>query len=190
MAWSCRQGGPGFPGRASRDQRSARAESRPPRDACIPDEGSYRAGGERVLCRGATDPGPSSPRRRRHNDAFLEVTEDRVIRPDGRPGTYATVSVNQGVAVLVANGDGTVSLVRQFRYALGRESLEAACGGVDEGEEPLAAAHREAPRSWASRPSSGPTWAASSSIRPSCMSHVPVPGQRADLAERTVRAAR
>ena len=79
----------------------------------------------------------------KHKDAFLEVIEDRVIRPDGRPGAYATVSVKPGVAVLVVDRDGTVVLVRQFRYALGRESLEVACGGIDEGEEPPAAARRE-----------------------------------------------
>ena len=49
-----------------------------------------------------------------------------------------------GVAVLVVDRDGTAVLTRQFRYALGRESVEAASGGVDEGEEPLAAVRREA----------------------------------------------
>src|SRR4051794_27981688 len=27
----------------------------------------------------------------KHRDAFMNVREDRVIRPDGKPGTYSTV---------------------------------------------------------------------------------------------------
>ena len=70
----------------------------------------------------------------KHRDSFMAVLEDRVIRPDGRPGTYSTVQVKPGVAVLPIDRDGSVYLVRQFRYALGTESLEAVCGGVEEGE--------------------------------------------------------
>lgn len=79
----------------------------------------------------------------KHRDPFLTVREDRVIRPDGRPGTYATASVKPGVAILPLVEDGTTYLVRQFRYAIGAESIEAACGGIDEGESPVAAARRE-----------------------------------------------
>lgn len=76
-------------------------------------------------------------------DAFFEVIRDRVIRPDGRPGDYATVSLKPGVAVLAVDRDGTAALTRQFRYAVGRESIEVACGGVEEGEDPPAAGRRE-----------------------------------------------
>jgi 8-oxo-dGTP pyrophosphatase MutT (NUDIX family) len=79
----------------------------------------------------------------KYGDDFIEVVQDRVIRPDGRPGTYATVAMKPGVAVLVLDRDGTVVLTRQFRYALGRESVEAASGGIEEGEEPLQAGRRE-----------------------------------------------
>ena len=34
-------------------------------------------------------------------------------------------------------------LTRQFRYILGRESVEVACGGVEDGEDPREAARRE-----------------------------------------------
>ncbi|MHB1561052.1 MAG: NUDIX domain-containing protein [Isosphaeraceae bacterium] len=79
----------------------------------------------------------------KHRDPFLTVREDRVIRPDGSPGTYATASVKPGVAILPLAEDGTSYLVRQFRYALGAESVEAACGGIDGGESAAAAARRE-----------------------------------------------
>ena len=79
----------------------------------------------------------------KHRDSFLTVREDRVIRPDGQPGTYTTVTMKPGVAVLPFDEQGTVYLTRQFRYAVGRESIEAACGGIDEGEKPRDAARRE-----------------------------------------------
>ena len=82
----------------------------------------------------------SSPK---YQNDFIEVVEDRVIQPDGRPGHYATVSQKPGVAVLPVDGEGTAYLTRQFRYAVGRESLEVASGGIDAGEEPRAAAQRE-----------------------------------------------
>jgi 8-oxo-dGTP pyrophosphatase MutT (NUDIX family) len=78
----------------------------------------------------------------RYRDDFIEVVRDEVLRPDGRPGGYATVAMKPGVAVLVLD-DEAVVLTRQFRYALGRESVEVASGGVDEGEEPIEAARRE-----------------------------------------------
>lgn len=79
-----------------------------------------------------------------YQDDFIEVVRDDVRRPDGQPGVYATVTMKPGVAVLVVDEGGTVVLTRQFRYALGRESVEVVSGGVDEGEEPIAAARREA----------------------------------------------
>jgi len=79
----------------------------------------------------------------KYRDDFIEVVQDRVLRPDSTPGTYATVAMKPGVAVLVVDRGDTAVLTRQFRYALGRESVEVAGGGVEAGEEPLEAARRE-----------------------------------------------
>jgi 8-oxo-dGTP pyrophosphatase MutT (NUDIX family) len=79
----------------------------------------------------------------KYRDDFIEVVQDRVLRPDGTPGTYATVAMKPGVAVLVVDRDETVVLTRQFRYILGRESVEVACGGVEDGEDPRESARRE-----------------------------------------------
>src|SRR5690242_14144541 len=75
-----------------------------------------------------------------YRNPFIEVVEDRVTRPDGQPGIYGTVSMKAGVAVLPIDGDGITYLTREYRYAIGRESIEVAGGGIDEGEEPLGAA--------------------------------------------------
>jgi 8-oxo-dGTP pyrophosphatase MutT (NUDIX family) len=79
----------------------------------------------------------------RFQNDFIEVREDQVIQPDGEPGSYATVKVKPGVCVLPLDEDGSVYLTRQFRYALGQESLETATGAIEEGESPLEAAQRE-----------------------------------------------
>lgn len=80
----------------------------------------------------------------KYRDEFVSLCVDDVIKPNGEPGTYATVQLKPGVAVLALDRDGKVYLTKQFRYALGRESIEVICGGIDEGEAPLAAARREA----------------------------------------------
>ncbi|HEX9950550.1 MAG TPA: NUDIX hydrolase [Rubricoccaceae bacterium] len=80
---------------------------------------------------------------RPYADEFIDVAVDQVVQPDGERGQYATVRMKPGVTILPIDGEGRVRLVRQFRYALGAESLEAPAGGVDDGEDPLDAARRE-----------------------------------------------
>ncbi len=80
---------------------------------------------------------------RKYRNSFIHVREDQVLQPDGKPGMYATVSMKPGVAILPIDRDGVVYLIRQFRYALGSESIEVVCGAVDEGEPSLDAAQRE-----------------------------------------------
>lgn len=81
--------------------------------------------------------------RERYCHPLIAVREDEVMRPNGEPGTYATVRVKDGVEVLALDDDGDVYLVREFRYALGQENVEAVGGGLEEGETPEEAARRE-----------------------------------------------
>jgi ADP-ribose pyrophosphatase len=74
---------------------------------------------------------------------FLELINDRVVQPDGADGEYATVRMKPGVCVLAIDDEENVYLTRQFRYALGAESLEVIAGGSDEGSA-LDNAKREA----------------------------------------------
>lgn len=76
---------------------------------------------------------------------FLAVQEDEVLGPDGEPGHYGVVVMRPGIAVLPIDAEGVAYLTRQYRYALGQESLEVIGGGLGEGEDdPLPAAQREA----------------------------------------------
>ncbi|HEY8558826.1 MAG TPA: NUDIX hydrolase [Pyrinomonadaceae bacterium] len=73
---------------------------------------------------------------------FFKVFDDDVIRPDGKDGKYATISLVRGAAVLAIDDEGFVYLTKQFRYAIGRDDLEVVSGAIED-EEPLAAAKRE-----------------------------------------------
>lgn len=82
-------------------------------------------------------------RAKKYGSAFVDLFEDRVTRPDGSPGTYTTVTLKPGVAVLPIGAHGEVHLTRQFRYALGRESIEVVAGAIEADEDPREAGRRE-----------------------------------------------
>lgn len=75
---------------------------------------------------------------------FFRVIEDKVIRPDGTEGCYATIKMKPGVNVLPLDEDGSVYLTTQYRYALEHECVEVIAGGIEEGETPLETAKKEA----------------------------------------------
>jgi ADP-ribose pyrophosphatase len=78
-----------------------------------------------------------------YRDAWMRLTKDDVIRPDGRPGTHTIAHFKDGVSVLPLDADGGVYLTEEFHYAVGRRNLEVISGGVETGEAILAAAVRE-----------------------------------------------
>jgi ADP-ribose pyrophosphatase len=57
--------------------------------------------------------------------------------------TYQVVRHPGGVAVLPLHGDGTVTLIRQLRPAVGSVMLELPAGRLSPGEEPAACGARE-----------------------------------------------
>ncbi len=79
----------------------------------------------------------------RYKSAWLEVCEDRVVKPDGQAGSFATVKMRPGVSVLAMDEDWQIYLTSEFRYAVGRESIEVVSGAIDEDELPPVAARRE-----------------------------------------------
>jgi ADP-ribose diphosphatase len=77
------------------------------------------------------------------NDWFA-VREDRVIRPDGRLGTYSVVSASRlATGIIPLWADGTVTLVGQHRYPLDEYSWEIPEGGGELAADPLEIAKRE-----------------------------------------------
>jgi ADP-ribose pyrophosphatase len=62
---------------------------------------------------------------------------------DGSAAPYYVIRTCDHVTVLAATAEGSLLLVRQFRPAVGRETLELPSGHVEDGELPEAAARRE-----------------------------------------------
>ena len=81
----------------------------------------------------------------KYKNPWIEVVEDKVIRPDGTLGIYGVVkfTASSGISVLAIDREGFVYLTREFKYASAKEHLEVVSGGVNVGEAPLEAAKRE-----------------------------------------------
>jgi ADP-ribose pyrophosphatase len=82
-------------------------------------------------------------RTRVYDNPWLELHEDRVIHPDGREGYFGVVQMKPGSTVLALSDGGDAYLVREYKYAVERESLELMSGGLEAEETPLEAAKRE-----------------------------------------------
>ncbi|MBR3556619.1 MAG: NUDIX hydrolase [Oscillospiraceae bacterium] len=80
---------------------------------------------------------------RSYTGPVFTVTRDEILLPDGTKGRRDLVHSTGGVVILPLDGEGNVTLVRQFRYAHGRVLLEAVAGKLEKGEEPFPAAQRE-----------------------------------------------
>lgn len=79
-----------------------------------------------------------------YENPWIRVREDRVIRPDGLPGIYGVVEFRtRAVGVLPVEDDGSIWMVGQYRYALGRYSWEIPEGGSPPEETPEETARRE-----------------------------------------------
>ena len=53
--------------------------------------------------------------------------------PSGKPGEYHYVHTNGSSMVIPVLGDGTMLMVNQYRYLMGKESIEFPCGSVKDG---------------------------------------------------------
>lgn len=73
--------------------------------------------------------------------ARLTVKRDEVTTPGGTAGAYEWVAAPDLVRVAIVVDDA-VLMIRQYHYLAG-EMLQCPGGGVDPGEDPLAAAQRE-----------------------------------------------
>ncbi len=73
----------------------------------------------------------------------VKVRVDTVQMPGGRETTREIVGHSDGVAIIAIDADDNVLLVNQFRKAVEKELLEIPAGGIEPGEDPLAAVRRE-----------------------------------------------
>ena len=76
------------------------------------------------------------------NGRVLKMHIDEVELPDGSRASRECVDHPGGVCVLPLEADGTVTLVRQYRYPLHELMLELPAGKLDRGAESLELAAR------------------------------------------------
>lgn len=73
---------------------------------------------------------------------IISVQRDTVLLPNGQEAIREVVH-HPGAVAVVTLKEGELILVRQYRYALAKETLEIPAGKIDVGEEPQACATRE-----------------------------------------------
>jgi len=78
-----------------------------------------------------------------YRNPWIDVREDKVIRPDGKDGVFGVVKMKPGITILPVDDQKNVYLTQEYRYAIERETVEAVSGGIDEGENKELAAKRE-----------------------------------------------
>lgn len=74
---------------------------------------------------------------------IVDVQTDMIELPNGNITMREVVRHPGGVCVAAVDGEGVITLVRQYRYPFGDHLYELPAGKLEPGEEPLAAARRE-----------------------------------------------
>lgn len=80
--------------------------------------------------------------KRVYDGRIIKVDVDDIELPDGHKSMRECVR-HMGGAAIFAVIDGKVLLVKQFRYAYGKEIYEIPAGKLEKGEDPLFTAKRE-----------------------------------------------
>ena len=73
----------------------------------------------------------------------ITVTRDTALLEDGTTAQRDVVHHHGGACILPYFEDGTICMVRQFRYAMQQELWELPAGKLEAGEDPFEAAKRE-----------------------------------------------
>lgn len=75
---------------------------------------------------------------------YWKVRKDKVVKPNGKKGYYYHVVQNDYVIIVPLTADKKGSyIIRQWRYAVEKNSWEFAAGSIENGETPQQAAKRE-----------------------------------------------
>jgi ADP-ribose pyrophosphatase len=78
-----------------------------------------------------------------HEGRLVRLREDRVVLPRGTEALYEFVEIKHGASTLAIEDNSDVWLVREWKYALGRPTIEVVSGGLEPGEDPVDGARRE-----------------------------------------------
>lgn len=78
-----------------------------------------------------------------YDGKIIKVLRDEALLENGAVAAREVVRHKGAVAVLAVDDGGSAFFVRQFRYPIGQELLEAPAGKLEAGEIPLDCAKRE-----------------------------------------------
>ena len=67
----------------------------------------------------------------------ITLTKDTALLENGKTATREVVHHHGGACILPYFADGTICMVRQFRYAMQQELWELPAGKLEKGEDPL-----------------------------------------------------
>lgn len=97
----------------------------------------------RAVALNDTAPKQAVASRQLYSSRWMRVREDTVRQRDGSLAPFAVVSRSDSVLVICELPDGRLLMTEQYRYAVGRWSLEFPQGGREPGESVAEAALRE-----------------------------------------------
>lgn len=78
-----------------------------------------------------------------YKNPWIEVVEDKVIRPDGSEGIFGIVDYVSGMSIVALDEHEQIFLAKEYYYVLGQDGIQTPTGGIDEGETAIEAAKRE-----------------------------------------------
>ena len=77
------------------------------------------------------------------NGVAIHLFKDEILLPDGTGSVREIIRHPGAVCVIPVTENGEAVFVNQFRYALGKVTLEVPAGKLEKGEDPAEAALRE-----------------------------------------------
>ncbi|SES91674.1 NUDIX hydrolase [[Clostridium] polysaccharolyticum] len=78
-----------------------------------------------------------------HKGRIIDVYQDDILTPAGDTVTYDIVEHKGASSMVALDENGKVLMVRQYRTAIQKESLELPAGGINPGEDTKTCAMRE-----------------------------------------------
>jgi len=78
-----------------------------------------------------------------YRSRLMRIREDYVVLPKGSSAMFNVAEIRPGSTVLAHDDTRHVHLIREYKWGVNRESVEAISGGMEEGESPLDCARRE-----------------------------------------------
>lgn len=78
-----------------------------------------------------------------HKGRIIDVYQDEMQTPSGDTVTYDIVEHKGAASMVAVDENGKILMVRQYRVAIQKESLELPAGGINPGEDTKTCAMRE-----------------------------------------------